>query len=137
MTAGRFIEHNFIFSPKNYIISPDFFFSTFIEYFSVYLYVFYPLFISRSPSVEVATRIPRALSPDTENCGKGPNTVGPTPFTRLIRGRANLWYIPCIILLNSVQSFISSVGLSRWLSGKESTYQCKRCGFDSWVGKIP
>ena len=24
-----------------------------------------------------------------------------------------------------------------WLSGKESSYQCRRRGFDSWVGKIP
>jgi len=24
-----------------------------------------------------------------------------------------------------------------WLSGKESICQCKRCRFDSWVGKIP
>ena len=31
-------------------------------------------------------------------------------------------------------------GLPRWLSGKEFTCQCRRhrrCGFDSWVGKIP
>ena len=31
-------------------------------------------------------------------------------------------------------------GVSRWLSGKESSCQCKRhrrCGFDPWVGKIP
>ena len=31
-------------------------------------------------------------------------------------------------------------GLPWWLSGKESTCQCrrcKRCGFDPWVGKIP
>ena len=27
-------------------------------------------------------------------------------------------------------------GLPRWLSGKESTCQCRRCRFDSWVGKI-
>ena len=30
-------------------------------------------------------------------------------------------------------------GLQRWLSGKESAYQCRRCwrcGFNSWVGKI-
>ena len=30
--------------------------------------------------------------------------------------------------------------LPRWLSGKESTYQCRTCrrhGFDPWVGKIP
>ena len=26
--------------------------------------------------------------------------------------------------------------LPRWLSGKESTYQCRRCGFNSCVGKI-
>ena len=24
-----------------------------------------------------------------------------------------------------------------WLSGKEPTYQCRRLGFDPWVGKIP
>ena len=31
----------------------------------------------------------------------------------------------------------SCEGLSRWLSGKESTCQCRRCRFDPWVGKIP
>ena len=30
-----------------------------------------------------------------------------------------------------------SAGFSRWLNGKESTYQCRRCGFSPWVGKIP
>ena len=30
-----------------------------------------------------------------------------------------------------------SVGLPRWLSGKESTCQCRVCGFDPWVRKIP
>ena len=28
-------------------------------------------------------------------------------------------------------------GLLRWLSGKESARQCRACGFDLWVGKIP
>ena len=30
-------------------------------------------------------------------------------------------------------------GLPRWLNGKESTCQCRRCrcGFDPWIGKIP
>ena len=28
-------------------------------------------------------------------------------------------------------------GLPWWLSGKESTCQCRRCGFGPWVGKIP
>jgi len=27
--------------------------------------------------------------------------------------------------------------LPRWLSGKESACQCRRCCFDPWVGKIP
>ena len=30
-----------------------------------------------------------------------------------------------------------SHGLPWWLSGKESTCQCRRCGSDPWVGKIP
>ena len=28
-------------------------------------------------------------------------------------------------------------GLPRWLSCKESTCQCRRHGFDPWIGKIP
>jgi len=28
-------------------------------------------------------------------------------------------------------------GLPWWLSGKESTYQCRRCGFNPWTRKIP
>ena len=28
-------------------------------------------------------------------------------------------------------------GLPKWLSDKEPTCQCRRQGFDSWVGKIP
>ena len=33
-------------------------------------------------------------------------------------------------------SFCSVPWLPRWFSGKESTCQCRRCGFDPWVGKI-
>ena len=29
------------------------------------------------------------------------------------------------------------MGLPRGLGGKESTCQCRRLGFDSWVGEIP
>ena len=32
---------------------------------------------------------------------------------------------------------LCSVWLPRWLSGKESTCQCRRHEFDPWVGKIP
>ena len=31
----------------------------------------------------------------------------------------------------------SGHGLPRWLSGKESACQCRRCGFHPWVRKIP
>ena len=30
-----------------------------------------------------------------------------------------------------------TTGLPWWLSGKESAYQCRRCGFSPWVGMIP
>ena len=32
---------------------------------------------------------------------------------------------------------LASEGLPWWLSGKGSTCQCRRHGFDPWVGKIP
>ena len=35
---------------------------------------------------------------------------------------------PCYLLIQ---------GLPWWFSGKEPTCQCRRCGFDPWVGKIP
>ena len=31
----------------------------------------------------------------------------------------------------------SMIGLPRWLSGKESTCQCRGCVFDPWLGKTP
>ena len=44
----------------------------------------------------------------------------------------------CTIIMDCL--FFFPLGLPRWLSGKESSCQCrrcKRCGFDPWVGKIP
>ena len=43
-------------------------------------------------------------------------------------------------LLCKLNEYIYEKGLPRWLSGKESACQCRRCkrhGFDPWVGKIP
>ena len=39
-------------------------------------------------------------------------------------------------ITNICESFTLHGGLSRWLSGKESACQCRRCGFDPWVRKI-
>ena len=40
-----------------------------------------------------------------------------------------------VVLQKSVLRIIIS-GLAWWLSGNESAYQCRRFGFDPWVGKI-
>ena len=48
-------------------------------------------------------------------------------------------YVPCIQIL-IMHLFITSdlsPGLPWWLSGKEPSCQCRRRGFDPWVGKIP
>ena len=42
--------------------------------------------------------------------------------------------------LSLTHSFTLNIGLIRWLSGNESACQvrrCRRCGFKSWVRKIP
>ena len=47
----------------------------------------------------------------------------------------DLFYCYFIRFLN----YISNMGFPRWRSGKESTCQCRNCrrrGFDLWVGKI-
>jgi len=38
---------------------------------------------------------------------------------------------------SSSNTSYKTVGLPRWLGGKESACQRRRCGFDPWVGKIP
>ena len=38
---------------------------------------------------------------------------------------------------NFFQNMYVLHGLPRWLSGKESTCPCRRCGLNPWVGKIP
>ena len=48
------------------------------------------------------------------------------------------FFLLCTYILSLFDDFISS-GLPKWLSGKESTYQCrrhKRCRFYPWVRKI-
>ena len=49
------------------------------------------------------------------------------------------WYWCVTVTILVLMVVLSHVGLSRWLSGKESTCQwrCQRHGFDPWVGKIP
>ena len=52
-----------------------------------------------------------------------------------------------VLIINTVSTFLffivlgqQSYGFPSWLSGEESTCQCrrhKRCKFDPWVGKIP
>ena len=39
--------------------------------------------------------------------------------------------------MSGYRSHSPPLGLPRWLSGKESTCQCRRCRFDLWVGTIP
>ena len=42
-----------------------------------------------------------------------------------------------IIVIFQFILFLMCIGFPRWLSGKESTYQCRRRGFDPWSRKIP
>ena len=48
------------------------------------------------------------------------------------------WSIEKYITLSTIcEHTDASKGLLRWLSGKESACQCRRCGFNPWVRKIP
>ena len=44
------------------------------------------------------------------------------------------WYKP-VSIISIILRPLS--GIPRWLSGKEPAYQCRRHGFDPWVGRIP
>ena len=45
--------------------------------------------------------------------------------------------LACRIMLHSCLYLLVCRGLHRWLRGKESVCQCRRCEFDPWVGKSP
>ena len=62
------------------------------------------------------------------------------------RARQGCMLLPLFILIRATKSILlkcnfSNIyaygGLPWWLSGTESTCQCKSCWFDPWVGKIP
>ena len=51
----------------------------------------------------------------------------------------SICYVCCykpLIYGDFVLYSVSATGLPPWLSGKESTCQCRRYGFDPWVRKI-
>ena len=43
----------------------------------------------------------------------------------------------CVYVDTYTYVYTHTHGLPRWLSGKESAFQCRRCRFHPWVGKIP
>ena len=42
-----------------------------------------------------------------------------------------------IAISQFVESSVIVQGFPRWLSGKDSACQCRKCGFHPWVGKFP
>ena len=47
------------------------------------------------------------------------------------------WYWCVTVTILVLMVVLSHVGLSRWLSGKESTCQCRRHGLHPWSRKNP
>jgi len=41
------------------------------------------------------------------------------------------------VLKKEKEEVKEEIGLPWWCKGKESAYQCRRCGFDPWSRKIP
>ena len=58
--------------------------------------------------------------------------VYPLPFTKICASLHVLHFAKIKRILTS-----PFTGLSWWLKSEESACQCRRCGFDPWVGKIP
>ena len=58
-----------------------------------------------------------------------------TPYWCFIK--VTVWAKGTSIYLRSLYLYLSSLGLPGWHSGKESACQCRRCGFNPWVRKIP
>ena len=74
-------------------------------------------------------------------CGFRRTILGPHASSRWLCDLQSLTPMPLdliwVNLFYLVYSIRAEGGTSPGLSGKESTWQCRRCEFDSWVGKIP
>ena len=53
------------------------------------------------------------------------------------KGPRDCWTEPGSSQEHCPKQTLGLLGLSWWLSSKETTCQCRRQGFDPWVGKIP
>ena len=70
--------------------------------------------------------------------GAGGSSVHPNPLSSSTAPAAQTWPGHSWFNINRDDlPWGAWFGLSRWLSGKESSCQWRRCGFDPWVGKIP
>ena len=67
------------------------------------------------------------------------SSLGPQFSTLLIKeGFVVLVSLISLVPSINILSFLArDFGASQWLRDKESTCQCRRCGFDPWVGRIP
>ena len=74
-------------------------------------------------------------------CGFRRTILGPHASSRWLCDLQSLTPMPLDLIWVNLfyleYSIRAEGGTSPGLSGKESTWQCRRCEFDSWVGKIP
>ena len=70
---------------------------------------------------------------------KIPCTEEPGGYSPWRRKESDMTELRSLHLTHSKHSVnaVTILGLPRWLSGKESACQCRRLGFNPWVGKIP
>ena len=88
---------------------------------SIYFLTHNPVRMLGSDGIPFEWKVHRgAISPVPNPCNK--NRTCP-PYTSI-----NRWM--------DREEVAYAYGLYRWLRGKESTCQCRRCGFDPWAGKI-
>ena len=78
-----------------------------------------------------------------ENMSKFSSCVITLPCIGWWAERGSLWppvsklvQWPLLLLNIIINLYLCKGRLPRWLSGKGSACQCRRCGFDPWVGKI-
>ena len=76
----------------------------------------------------------RAQTHSLDHSRSGDGTEMWTGLILLVSSCVTLWPWKCRSAFLSLSPHL--LGLRRWLSGKESACQCRRCGFYPWVRKI-
>ena len=127
------VSHHHFLKITTTAIVLTFSFSYFSQIFKLKNICIYMCVYTINSIQHVAILLYKIYSWPLDNVGVGAPTLHEEENLHIIYSQLSLWVVPPYLRFQ----IFGLNGLPWWLSGKESACQCRRCGFNPWVRKIP